>query len=153
MASKQSNVDFVLEQMAQAGPVSARQMFGEYAIYAGDKIVALFCDDELFLKPTNAGRAFISESSKVKEAPPYPGAKPWLAIGGDLCEDADWLSELVRATAKELPAPKPKVRRKAEKPAKTKAKISHASSGPKRTIVASKKTKEKTVKKKTSKAR
>lgn len=109
MASRQSNVDFVLEQMADAGPVSARKMFGEYAIYRGHKIIALFCDDQLFVKPTNAGRAFIGE---VQEAPPYPGAKPWFSIGGDSCEDSEWLSELVRSTAAELPEPKTKAARK-----------------------------------------
>ena len=103
--SKQANVDFVLEQMADAGEVSARKMFGEYGIYCRGKIVALFCDDQLFVKPTAAGKAFIG---KVKEGAPYPGAKPWLLIAGDRCEDGEWLSELVRLTERELPAPKPK---------------------------------------------
>ena len=115
MASKQANVDFVLEQMADAGDVTARKMFGEYAIYCRAKIVALFCDDQLFMKPTVAGRAFIG---KVKEGPPYPGAKPWFLVTGDSCEDGEWLSELVRLTERELPAPKPK----APKAAKAKPK-------------------------------
>ncbi len=105
MASKQANVDFVVEQMCEAGDVSARKMFGEFGIYCGGKIVALFCDDQLFVKPTTAGRAFIG---KVKEAPPYPGAKPCFLISGDRCEDAEWLAELVRITTRELPTPKPK---------------------------------------------
>jgi TfoX/Sxy family transcriptional regulator of competence genes len=121
VASKQGNVDFVLEQMAEAGDVSARKMFGEYALYLRSKIIALFCDDQLFIKPTNAGRALIG---KVKEAPPYPGAKPWLLISGDRCEDGDFLSELARVTAQELPAPKPK--KAAKKRPKTKKKTSRA---------------------------
>jgi TfoX/Sxy family transcriptional regulator of competence genes len=80
-------------------------MFGEYGIYCRGKIVALFCDDQLFVKPTAAGKVFIG---KVKEGPPYPGAKPWFLIAGDRCEDGEWLSELVRLTERELPAPKPK---------------------------------------------
>lgn len=72
MASKQQNLDFVLEQLNLHG-VTSRKMFGEYAVYYRDRIVALFCDDQLFIKPTNAGRAFIG---KVSEAAPYPGAKP-----------------------------------------------------------------------------
>ena len=105
MASKQANVDFVVEQMADAEQVSARKMFGEYAIYSRGKIVALFCDDQLFMKPTAAGKAFIGN---VKESAPYPGAKPWFLISGDRCEDGEWLSELVRKTERELPPPKPK---------------------------------------------
>ena len=99
--------------MSQAGDVSARKMFGEFAIYLRDKIVALFCDDQLFIKPTNAGRTFIG---KAKEAAPYPGAKPWLLISGDRCEDGDFLSELVRVTARELPPPKPKAKKPGKMP-------------------------------------
>jgi TfoX/Sxy family transcriptional regulator of competence genes len=110
MASKQSNVDFVLEQLAGAADVSARKMFGEYAIYSRGKVVALFCDDQLFVKPTPAGAAFIGQ---VESAPPYPGAKPHFLVTGDRCEDGDWLSELIRLTERALPAAKPK-------PAKTK---------------------------------
>ena len=116
MASEQRNVDFVLEQMTGAGDVSARKMFGEYAIYCGGKLVALFCDDQLFMKPTAAGRALLG---KVKEAPPYPGAKPYFLITGDRCEDGEWLSELVRTTERELPRP---LAKPARKTAKTKAK-------------------------------
>ena len=105
MASAQRNVDFIVEQMAEAGDVSARKMFGEYAIYCRGKVVALFCDDQLFVKPTDAGRAFLG---KVKEAPPYPGAKPYFSISGDQCEDGEWLSELVRVTERALPPAKPK---------------------------------------------
>jgi DNA transformation protein and related proteins len=121
MASTQRNVDFILEQMAEARDVSARKMFGEYAIYCRGKLVALICDDQLFIKPTGAGRAFLG---KVKEAPPYPGAKPYFLISGDQCEDGEWLSELVRVTQGELPLPKPKPpKKRSPKTAKTTRKI------------------------------
>lgn len=116
MASTQRDVDFILEQLSDAGGASARKMFGEYGIYYRAKIVALFCDNQLFVKPTAGGRAFIG---KIDEAPPYPGAKLWFLITGDRCEDGEWLSELVRITERELPAPKPKVPK--AKAAKSKA--------------------------------
>lgn len=105
MASRQKTVDFILEQIAGAGEVSARKMFGEYAIYCGGKVVALVCDDQLYVKPTKSGKAYIG---KVKEAPAYPGAKPSFLISGDQWEDAEWLTDLIKITAKELPLPKPK---------------------------------------------
>jgi DNA transformation protein and related proteins len=105
MASRQETADYLLDQLARAGQVAARKMFGEYALYLGGKLFALVCDDQLFVKPTAAGRALIG---KPREAPPYPGAKPYFLIDGDQCEDAEWLVELVRATVKELPLPKPK---------------------------------------------
>lgn len=105
MATKKNTIDYILEQIAQAGSVSARKMFGEYAVYCEGKVVALVCDDQLFIKPTNAGKKFIG---KVSEAPPYPGAKPYYLVDGDQWEDADWLSELIKISANELPLPKPK---------------------------------------------
>ena len=102
MASQPGIVDFIVEQMASAGAVTARKMFGEYAIYCDQRLVALVCDDQLFVKPTVAGRAFIGH---VTEAPPYEGAKPYLFISGDQWDDRDWLSRLVRVSAAELPLP------------------------------------------------
>ena len=91
--------------MAGAGDVSARPMFGEFGIYCDGKIVALVCGNELYVKPTAAGRAFIGE---VTEAPPYQGAKPSLLIDSELWDNADWLTKLITVTCAELPLPKPK---------------------------------------------
>ncbi|MCS5712228.1 TfoX/Sxy family protein [Candidatus Berkiella aquae] len=105
MATKKSTIDYLLEQVAQAGVVSARKMFGEYAVYCDGKVVALVCDDELFVKPTAVGKQFIGN---ITEGVPYPGAKAYFLISGDQWEDADWLTELIRISAAELPLPKPK---------------------------------------------
>lgn len=116
MASNQDFVDFVLEQIENAGEISFRKMFGEYGIYSDGKIFALICDNKLFVKPTEGGRAFIKD---VVEAPPYPGAKPSFLIE-DKLEDREWISNLVRITVKELPMPKPKVKNPRKKqPPKT----------------------------------
>ena len=105
MATQQKTVDFIIEQIAHAGDVSVRKMFGEYAIYCNGKVVALVCSDQLFVKPTKAGKSYIG---KVTEKPPYKGAKPSYLISGDTWEDADWLAGLIKVTAAELPLPKPK---------------------------------------------
>lgn len=105
MASRQATIDFLLEQISGAGQVHARKMFGEYAIYRETKVVALVCDDQLFVKPTAAGRALIEAP---EEASPYPGAKPHFLIAGDLWDDREWMARLIRATADALPMPKPK---------------------------------------------
>ncbi len=108
MASDQKFVDFVLDQIENAGEISAKKMFGEYGLYVNGKIFALICDNKLFVKPTHAGRAFIGD---VLEAPPYPGAKPSFLID-DRIDDRAWLSELVRISEKELPPPKQKTGKK-----------------------------------------
>ncbi len=104
MASTQVFVNFVVSQAEDAGYITYRKMFGEYALYCDGKVVALICDDQLFVKPTEAGREFIED---VVEAPPYPGAKLYFLIE-DRCENQRWLSELIKITAKALPEPKPK---------------------------------------------
>jgi TfoX/Sxy family transcriptional regulator of competence genes len=110
MASDKSFVEFVADQIENAGEITYRYMFGEYGIYANGKIFGLICDNQLFVKPTEAGRSFIQDP---KEAPPYPGAKNSFLIG-DQIEDREWLSELIRRTVAELPEPKPK-KKKAKK--------------------------------------
>ena len=41
MATLQRTIDFIIEQISDAGVVSARKMFGEYGIYCDGKMVAL----------------------------------------------------------------------------------------------------------------
>jgi len=108
MSTRRETVDFILEQISGAGDVTVRPMFGEYGVYCDARIVALICDDQLYVKPTKAGRTFIGNP---EEAPPYRGAKPSFLMSADNLEDGDWLAELVRRTAAELPLPKPKKKR------------------------------------------
>jgi TfoX/Sxy family transcriptional regulator of competence genes len=90
-------------------------MFGEAAIYLQDKVVGLVCDNQLFLKATEPGRAKIGAPI---ESPPFPGASNWFLMA-DL-DDPEFLAEVVRATADALPAPKVKAKktlRRKSKPA------------------------------------
>jgi TfoX/Sxy family transcriptional regulator of competence genes len=106
MATGLGFVQFVVDQLEDAGVITYRKMFGEYALYSDGKVVALLCDNRLFVKPTEAGRAFVG---RVTLAPAYPGAKPSFLIEEKL-EDRDWLSSLIRITAEHLTAPVPKKR-------------------------------------------
>ena len=102
MSSRQSTIDFILDQISEAGDVSARKMFGEYGVYCAEKMVASVCDDQLFVKPTAGGRSLLKA---VTEASPYPGAKPCFLISAETLEDRDALTELIKVTAQELPLP------------------------------------------------
>lgn len=111
MASDLEFVEYVCDQIGGAGSISFRKMFGEYAIYFNGKVVALVCDNQFFLKPTDGGRSLIG---KVIEAPPYPGAKAYFLIEEGL-DDREWISGLVQATEKEIPLPKPKAKKSKRK--------------------------------------
>jgi TfoX/Sxy family transcriptional regulator of competence genes len=112
MASRQSTIDFIVDQISEAGDVSARKMFGEYGLYCNGKMVALVCDDRLFVKPTAGGR---SRLRTVTEASPYPHAKPCFLISAEMLEDHEALTELIKITAKELPLPVKKKKNSAGK--------------------------------------
>jgi TfoX/Sxy family transcriptional regulator of competence genes len=107
MASDQDFVKFVCEQLRGAGEISSRRMFGEAAVYLQDRVIGLVCDNQLFLKPTEAGRAMIGTPTS---APPFPGASDWFLMA-DL-DDPEFLAELARATFAALPAPKIKSKSK-----------------------------------------
>ena len=104
MASDLAFVQHVCDQLRGAGEVSYKKMFGEYAIYLGAKTVALVCDNQLFVKPTAAGRVHLPNAA---EGAPYPGAKPHLLLS-EYLDDSELLSRVIVATEAALPVPKPK---------------------------------------------
>lgn len=111
MATDANFVAYVTEQISHAGAIIAKKMFGEYALYCNGKIVALVCDNQVFVKPTVAGKTFLG---KAIEAPAYPGAKPYFLI--ENIDDSEWFSQLIRITANELPEPLPKKLKKSKLP-------------------------------------
>ena len=110
MSSSPDFVDYVVEQLSELELISYRKMFGEYALYFDNKVITLICDNQLYIKPTDAGRGFIKDLS---EAPPYPGAKDYFLVQDHL-DDRDWLQELVIITAQELPVPKPRKKKNSQ---------------------------------------
>ncbi|MDZ4183104.1 MAG: TfoX/Sxy family protein [Candidatus Cloacimonadaceae bacterium] len=109
MASRQEIVDHLVQQISGAGDVSAKKMFGEYGVYCDGRMIALVCDDQLFVKPTVAGKEYWGD---VEEAPPYPGAKNWFLIPEDDWDDAHRLTSMIRITTQEVPLPQKKKPRK-----------------------------------------
>jgi TfoX/Sxy family transcriptional regulator of competence genes len=108
MTNERNFIEYVTDQIDDDCAITWRMMFGGCTVYSKGKVVALICDDQLFVKPTQTGRTFIGN---VVEAPPYTGAKNFFLID-DKIEHGDWLSELIALTERELPAPKPKKKRK-----------------------------------------
>jgi TfoX/Sxy family transcriptional regulator of competence genes len=114
-------MDFLTDQLTALPNIRTRKMFGEYCLYCDDKPVAFVCDDELFVKPTEAGREYIGDPV---EAPAYPGSKMYYLVSGDRWEDREWITGLIDVTATALPPakPKPKPKPKPKTPAKPKPK-------------------------------
>ncbi|WMI81785.1 TfoX/Sxy family protein [Anaerotignum sp. MB30-C6] len=103
MASDAGLVQYIAEQMAGAGNIRYRKMMGDYCLYCDDKVIGLVCDDQLFLKNTP------SASENLKGFPmgcAYEGAKPSYVI--DNIDNRDFLANVVRQIAEDLPVPKKK---------------------------------------------
>jgi len=103
MASSLEFVEYVCDQLAPAGEVTYKRMFGEFGLYCDGKYFAGVCDDRFLVKVTEEGKAFLKEY-ELQE--PYEGAKPAFYI--ENLDDRDNISELVRITCAALPAPKPR---------------------------------------------
>ena len=107
MASHQDFVDYVAEQLREAGSIRSRKMFGEYGLYCDDVFFAVICDDQLFVKVTPAGEAAFPNLPK---APPYKGARDSFLV--EDVEDRDTMAALTRLTCLALQAQPKKTRRK-----------------------------------------
>ena len=105
MSTKQETADYILSQLSDIPAVRVRKMFGEYALYVGTKVVALICDDQLFIKDTDPGRTFAK--GMFVEGHPYPGAKPAMNVT-DMLDDQAFLTKLVQITETALPIQKKK---------------------------------------------
>ena len=55
MASQQAFVEFVVDQLQEAGRIASRKMFGEYGLYCDGKFFGMICDSQLFVKSPMQG--------------------------------------------------------------------------------------------------
>lgn len=108
MANDPDFIQYVCDQIDDACKVTFRHMFGGTTLYSKGKVVALICDNQLFVKPTDEGRAYIGD---VTEAPAYEGSKDFFLIGDEI-DDPEWLTELIQRTEGALPMPKPRKKKK-----------------------------------------
>ncbi len=105
MSTQKGTVEFILEKLGQPEVFSVRKMFGEYALYASGKVVALICDDQLYVKivPASAELEGICEKDEA-----YPGSKPYYLVEESQLSHIKNLAEILCNIADSLPPPKPK---------------------------------------------
>ena len=107
MASHPDFVNYVAEQLRQAGVIRSRKMFGEYGLYCDNVFFAVICDDQLFVKVTPQGEAAFPNLPK---APPYEGAKNYIWV--EDVDDRDTMTALTCLTCLALQEKPQKKRRK-----------------------------------------
>ncbi len=105
MSTSKSTTDFILDQLGNSPRFRVRAMFGEYALYADEKVVALICDDTLYVKITETNKGRLNDH---EQGPPYPGAKPhWIITERDM-RDIDTFQNTLISVAQSLPSKKKK---------------------------------------------
>lgn len=109
MASRLEFVEYIAEQLQDAGEITFKKMFGEYGLYCNGKFFATICEDQFFVKVTKAGEEAFPDLPK---APPYAGAKDSFLV--EDIDDKALLTKLTSVTCAALPTPKPKKKAKAE---------------------------------------
>ena len=112
MGTQKETVSFILSKLRDAKRFSARAMFGEYALYADGEVVALICDDRLYVKILPASSELEGQCEK---GDPYPGAKPHYVVEeGQLATLPD-LPGILFAIAKARASKKQPARKTAKK--------------------------------------
>ncbi len=101
MASNPGFVQYIIEQCSGAGEIAVKKMMGDYCAYCDGVLFGLICDNNLYVKVTEPGRAILKE---VILRPPYEGARDYFYISD--VDDRDYLTALIKATIPALPKPK-----------------------------------------------
>lgn len=102
MSSSIEFVQYVADQLSEAGIITYRKMFGEYALYCNGKIFALICDDMLLLKKTQAA----GRIAPYLESASIPGYEEKNFFLIEDVDDKEFLTKLVTESCKELPMQK-----------------------------------------------
>ena len=102
MASDESFVRFIADQLADAGIIVFRKMFGEYGLYCDGVFFGTVEDNHLYLKITEPGAALLQDAII---ASPHEGAYYFLI---EALDDRALLTALIRETCAALPPKKPK---------------------------------------------
>lgn len=107
MSTQKETTEFILERLGSPKHFFVRAMFGEYALYADGKVVALVCDDLLYVKILPASQALEGICEKGE---PYPKAKPhYIVEEGQLSSLTD-LPAILLGIARSLPTKKKKAK-------------------------------------------
>jgi DNA transformation protein len=115
-------LSYVLEQLAPAGRITSRRMFGAIGLYSDGAFFALIDDDTLYFKTGATNRADY-EARGMRQFNPYPdrperaGAKMgYHEVPADVLEDAEqlgaWARKSVAVAISAATKPRPRARRR-----------------------------------------
>lgn len=106
MAVTNSYLEYILERLATAGPVTARRMFGGVGLYSGSTFFALIDNDTLYFKVNDRNRGDF-EAEGMEPFRPFGEdsyAMKYFSVPERVIEDdqllAAWTTKAISAAAK-----------------------------------------------------
>jgi TfoX/Sxy family transcriptional regulator of competence genes len=102
MATTVDFVEYACDQIAGAGDIRHKKMFGEYLVYVDERPALLICDNTVYIKMAPYLDKILSGTEKRC---PYDGAKEHYILDIDDGEKAKAVAALI---AKNAPLPKKK---------------------------------------------
>lgn len=103
MATSKETAQFILSKLRHRERISAKRMFGEFGLYADGKMVAVICDDRLYVKIAPASAELENQCEKGE---PYPRAKPHYLIDEGQLATIPNLPAILFALAEAMPEKK-----------------------------------------------
>ena len=101
MSTSPDFIDYALDKLNRNPRFFTKAMFGEYCLYADGKVVALICDDTLFVKILPA--SLVLENICDKDLP-YPKAKLHYAVTEEQFDSLRQLPDILFDISKSLPS-------------------------------------------------
>lgn len=102
MSTALDYIEYVCEQISDAGEIRYKKMFGEYMVYVNNKPVITVCDNTCFVKPLDVIAPMMTEAEKGY---PYDGAKECYILDID---NSDLAKDVIIELEKATPLPKPR---------------------------------------------
>ena len=106
MATTESYIKFVCEQIEGVGVIRYKKMFGEYMVYVNDKPVLLVCDNTVYVKKLPEIEELMSGAEC---GVPYDSAKEHYILD---IEDRELTAKAVEILERITPVPKKKAKKK-----------------------------------------
>lgn len=115
MATSKDFIVYLQDCLARVHALRFQAMFGEYAMYVGDVVIGLVCDQTVFIKVTAGTSELLGQ--RVQQGHPFKGAKPAFMLTEGEIEDDELMAQVIAAALRDLPVKAKLLRKPAAKKA------------------------------------
>lgn len=120
MSVRDEQLTWIVDQLAELGPVHVRRMFGAAGLYFDGRIFGIVDDDVVYFKVGDENRLdYVERGMEAFRPTPGEVSMSYFEVPGDVLEDSGELAEWARkACAAGAAAPKKRAASASRKPAR-----------------------------------